>query len=109
MKPKNYIRLVLLSLTSVLVSCDKGYTVRFTNYSQQPMDSVIVGDKVIVFTNVEIQTVTDYRDIKEGKYAIECVTKAKNRYYSNITIPSTGEGTRSIQIDGTNTIVVLEE
>lgn len=108
MKPKIHIYFLLL-LSIIFVSCDKGYTVRFTNYSQQPIDSVIVGEKVLVFTNVEIQTVTDYKDIKKGKYGIECVTKDKNRYYSSITIPSTGSGTRSIQIDGTNTVVILEQ
>lgn len=109
MNLKKHIALVLFTMSAFLISCDKGYTVRFTNYSQHPIDSVIVGDKSLVFTNVEIQTVTDYRSLKKGKYAVECVTKGKNRYYSSITIPSSGGGTRSIQIDGTNTIVVLEE
>jgi hypothetical protein len=106
---KKHIALVLFAMSTFLISCDKGYTVRFTNYSQHPIDSLIIGENTLVFSNVEIQTETEYKPIKKGKYAIECVTKSKNRYFSSITIPSSGSGTRSIQIDGTNTVVVLEQ
>jgi len=106
---KKHIALVLFAMSTFLISCDKGYTVRFTNYSQQPVDSLIIGDNEVVFTNIEVQNVTEYKPIKKGNYSIQCVTKSKNRYKSSFNIPSAGEGKKSIQIDGTNTIVVLEQ
>ena len=109
MKAHKYIQLIIVLCTGFLFSCDKGYTVRFTNYSQYPIDSLIVGENAIVFTNIEIQTETEYKPIKKGKYQITCVTKSKSRFYSNIHIPGNGSGNRSIQIDGTNSVVVLEE
>lgn len=101
--------LLLLLMVLVFSACDKGYTVRFTNYSLNHMDSVIVAENGVVFTNIEVQTVTSYLPIKKGTYSIECITKGKSKFYSTITIPKNGTGKRSIQIDGTNSIVVLEE
>ena len=81
MKSKRYIQVILVALSIFLFSCDKGYTVRFTNYSQHPIDSLSVGENVVVFTNIEIQTETEYKPIKHGSYHIVCVTKNKNRFY----------------------------
>ena len=109
MKSKRYISGLLLVFAITFVSCDKGYTVRFTNYSLEPIDSVTVANDGVIFTNIEVQTVTNYLPIKKGNYTIQCVTRDKSRFYSTLTIPKSGTGKRSIQIDGTNTIVVLEE
>jgi hypothetical protein len=92
-----------------MVSCDKGYQLRFTNYYIEPMDSVVVGDNKVVFKGVELQASTGYEKIKKGKYAIMCVSKGKKRFYSNITIPGKGSGKRTIQIDGISQISILEE
>jgi hypothetical protein len=93
----------------LLTSCDKGYDIRFTNYYIEPMDSVIVGDNKIVFTAIELQATTGYKEIKKGKYSIECISRTKKKFYSSITIPGKGEGKRTIQIDGVNQISILEE
>lgn len=93
----------------LLASCDKGYEVRFTNYYIEPMDSVIIGDRMIVFTGVELQASTGYKAIGKGKHSIECVSKTKKRFSSEISIPSTGNGKRTVQIDGINQISILEE
>ena len=109
MKSKSVISFLVVLVGIILASCDKGYTVRFTNYSLEPMDSVIVAENGAIFTNIEVQTVTNYLPIKKGTYYIECITKDKGKIYSTITIPKSGTGKRSIQIDGTNTIAILEE
>ncbi len=93
----------------LLSSCDKGYDLRFTNYYLEPMDSVIVGANVIVFTNVETQSSSDFRGIKKGKYGVTCISKSKKHFTTEIEIPSKGGGQRSLQIDGLGTFVLLEE
>jgi len=92
-----------------LVSCDKGYEVRFTNYYIEPMDSVVVGTDKIVYKSVDLETTTDYYKLSKGKHAIRFVTKTKKKFYSSITIPSKGSGKRTIQIDGIEQVSIFEE
>lgn len=103
------LNIFLVLLVLIQVSCDKGYEVRFTNYYIEPMDSVIIGNRLIVFTAVELQASTGYSKIQKGKHAIECISKTKKRFSSEINIPSSGKGKRTIQIDGINQISILEE
>ncbi len=100
---------LLLILIISLASCDKGYDVRITNYSTETMDTVTVGNKTLLFTDVARQTQTSYFHLKKGSYGITCVSKSRKRYTSSITIDKKGSGKRSIQIDGTGAIVVLED
>jgi hypothetical protein len=93
----------------LFVSCDKGYEVRFTNYYIEPVDSVIIGSNKIVFKNIELQATTGYEKISKGKYSIQCVSHGKKRFFSSISIPGSGKGKRTIQIDGINQISILEE
>jgi hypothetical protein len=83
--------------------------VRFANYSTERMDSVIIGNDKLIFTNVERQTETGYSGIKSGNYAVVCVSESKKRYSSSISISKNGHGKRIIQIDGTGTIDILED
>jgi hypothetical protein len=101
---------ILISLLVILISsCDKGYEVRFSNYYIEPMDSVVIGDNKLVFTNVELQSSTEYRKINKGKYSITCISRTKKRFTSELNIPGKGSGKRTIQIDGINQISILEE
>lgn len=93
----------------LLSSCDKGYDLRFTNYYLEPMDSVIVGSNVLVFTNVETQSSSAFMGIKKGAYNVSCISKSKKHFSTKIEIPSKGSGQRSLQIDGLGTFVLLEE
>lgn len=107
---KNFgLNIFLILCVLSFASCDKGYEVRFTNYYIEPMDSVIIGDRMIVFTAVELQASTGYNAIGKGKHSIQCVSKTKKRFSSEINIPSSGKGKRTIQIDGINQISILEE
>ena len=90
-------------------SCSKGYEVRFTNYYIEPMDSVIIGDNAIVFKNIDLESASDYTKLKKGKYHVTCISKMKKKFYSSITIPKSGDGKRSIQIDAVNSISILED
>ena|SRR6218665_916234 len=101
--------ILLLSPLCLLVSCSKGYEVRFANYSTERMDSVIIGNSKLVFTHVERQTETDYSGIRSGNYSIVCVSESKKRYSSSISISRNGHGKRLIQIDGTGAINILED
>ncbi|MES2679101.1 MAG: hypothetical protein V4635_04415 [Bacteroidota bacterium] len=101
--------LFFTAIVFCLVSCDKGYQVRFINYNTEPMDSVIIGDNHVVFTNVDFKSVTDYQKIKKGNYSVTCISKTKKKFQSTITIPKNGDGKRSIQIDAVNSISVLED
>lgn len=99
----------VLLLLLFLVSCDKGYQVRVTNYYIEPMDSVIIGSNKVVFRSVALETTTEYNDLSKGKYPVQFVTKSKKRINSSITIPSKGTGKRTIQIDAIEQINVFEE
>lgn len=108
MKTRNFYYLLICTALG-LVSCDKGYEVRFTNYYIEPMDSVVVGSNKIVYKSVDLETTTDYYKLSKGKYTILFITKTKKKFYSNITIPSKGSGKRTIQIDGIEQVSVFEE
>ena len=102
---------ILLVIFSVLIlsSCGKGYQVRFTNYYTESMDSVIIGNNTIVFTNIDEETSSGYKKLKKGNYNIICVTKTKKRFGSTISIPKSGDGKRTIQIDAINNFSILED
>jgi hypothetical protein len=99
----------LLAVVLAAASCSKGYEVRFTNYYIEPMDSVIIGNNTVVFKAIELQASTGFSKIERGKYPIRCISKTKKKFSSEITIPSTGKGKRTIQIDGISQISILEE
>lgn len=100
---------IFLFFMIVLVSCDKGYELRFTNYYLEPMDSVIIGSNTIVYKNVEVKMTTPANKIKKGNYGVTCVSKSKKRFFGELQIPSKGSGVRTLQIDGLGSIVTLEE
>jgi len=92
----------------VFISCDKGYQVRFANYYTERMDTVKIGSKV-EFTDVAPQQTTEYSPIKKGKYGITFISHTRKIFYSNIEIPSSGSGNRTVQIDGITQVSILEE
>lgn len=93
----------------IFSSCSKGYEVRVSNFNNETLDSVVIGSNTIVFTQVEKQATTEFRKIKAGTYTVTFITKTKNEYGSSITIPKKDGGKRTIQIDGINSISILEE
>jgi hypothetical protein len=92
-----------------LCSCDKGYEVRFSNFYITPMDSVTINGTSIVFTNIGLQTTTDYKKISKGKYAVSMVARDKKKFSTTLNVPSNGTGKYTIQIDGISQVAVLEE
>jgi hypothetical protein len=101
--------LVVAFIMISISSCDKGYEIRFSNYYIEPMDSVVIGNDKLVFTKIELQSTTDYRKIKKGKYSINCFTRTKKNFSSEVNIPGKGSGKRTIEIDGLSQISILEE
>ncbi len=101
--------LILIANGVIFSSCSKGYEVRVTNFNNETLDSVVIGNNTIVFTQVAKQATTEFRKIKAGTYAIKFITKAKNEYSSLISIPKKDGGKRTIQIDGINSVSILEE
>lgn len=106
---KNLFIFILFASGIIFSSCSKGYEVRVSNYNNETLDSVVIGNNTLVFTQVEKQATTEFRKIKAGTYNITFITKTKNEYGSSITIPSKHDGKRTIQIDGVNAISILEE
>ena len=92
--------LLLVSALFLFSSCDKGYDVRFTNLYLEPLDTVLIGDK-IVFSGIEVNQTTEYRPVASGKLPIKCT--------SEMEIPKNGSGKRTVQIDGLGTLDVFEE
>jgi hypothetical protein len=59
---KSILSYFLVCLIVIFISsCDKGYEVRFSNYYIESMDSVVIGDNKLVFTDIELQSSTEYR------------------------------------------------
>lgn len=109
MKLKIFVQILIALGPVIFISCDKGYQVRFINFNTERMDSVVIGDNTVVFTNVDLQSETDYLKIKKGKYKVSCITTSKKKFYSDITIPGSGSGKRSVQIDAINNFSILED
>lgn len=100
---------VLIFVFILFSACAKGYQVRVSNYNTEILDSVIIGNNEIVFTQIGLQSTTEYRNIKSGDKTIKCITKTKKKYNSSISIPKKDSGKRTMQIDGINSISVLED
>jgi hypothetical protein len=105
---KSHLLILILPLL-LFASCGKGYEVRFTNYYTEPIDSVVIGENKLVLKDVELQDDTDYYALSKGKYNVQIISKTKKRFYTSITIPASGTGKRTIQIDAIEQIYVLEE
>lgn len=73
------------------------------------MDSVVIGNDKVVFVNVGLQQTTDFKKISKGNYNVKLISKSKKIFNSNIIIPKSGTGKRTIQIDAIQNISVLEE
>jgi len=108
---KKHLLNIFLSVSFVFLflSCSKGYEVRFTNYYIEPMDSVVIGDRLVVFKNIALKSATGYEKIQNGKHQVTCITKKKKRFYSTVTISKTGGGKKSIQLDAISNFSVLED
>lgn len=73
------------------------------------MDSVVIGNNQVVFTNIGLEQTTELRKISRGKHFFTLTTKTKKKFYSSFFVPSKGSGNRTIQIDAIKQIFVLEE
>ena len=100
--------LIVLSVL-FFASSDKGYKQSFANYYTEAMDSVVVGNNKIVFQNVQPLETTGFYNINKGTYGVTFITKSKKKFYSSITVPKTGTGNKTLEIDATVQIQVLEE
>lgn len=100
---------ITLLLLLILVSCGKGYELRFANLYNEPMDSVVVGNNKLVFTDIQLQSTTAFESITKGKYSITCISQSKKKFYTSISIPGTGSGKRTVQLDGIEQFSILEE
>lgn len=109
MKHTKFLYLGLTFILFSLISCDKGYDIRCTNYYIEPLDSVIIGDEMIVFKDVPIESSTEFSHSKRGNHTIKIVTKSKKRFQSSIWISGKGSGKRTVQIDAIEQINILEE
>jgi hypothetical protein len=109
MKTRHITCSILASLALLFVSCDKGYDVRFTNYYIEPMDSLIVGNHQVVFTDTPLETTTEYFPVTRGRHSLKFVTRTQKVIYAVMDIPSRGSGKRTIQIDGIEQVSVFEE
>lgn len=106
---KNCLIILLPALFLLLfTSCSKGYEVNFTNYYIEPIDSVIVGNNLVMFTNIDVETTSEYKKIGKGNHSIKCISRSKKTFYSTIHIAGTGSGKFNIQIDGIQQISILE-
>jgi hypothetical protein len=100
---------ILFFLLVLLGSCSKGYEIRFSNFYIEKMDSVVIGDNKVVFTNIDRETSTEYKKIARGKYSINCVAANKKRFSTEIFIPGQGTGKRTVQIDAISQVSILEQ
>lgn len=88
--------------------CDKGYQVRFTNLYTEKIDTLVVGLSGAAFSNIEVQSTTNYVPAKQGTHGLRFVTHSGERFYGTFKVPSSGSGKYTIQIDGIKQINVYE-
>jgi len=74
-----------------------------------PMDSVIIGDKQVVFTDIETQTTTELKKITKGRHGVTLVSKTKKRFYTYMFVSGKGQGNKTLQIDAIGQVAVLDE
>jgi len=98
--------LIGIFVVAVLTSCEVGYEIRFSNYSTEVADSVIIGDQKIVYTTVPEMTSTPYQPIKRGHYDISIKMQSGKRYTSNTFISGIGSGKLSLQVDAIGQVSV---
>lgn len=99
---------ILLSLI-LFSACDKGYQIRFNNLYTEKMDSVSVGDKKIIFTDIEPGASTAYTVIARGQYEAKCVSKTKKRFSVSFFVSGKGSGTKTIQVDASGQTQLIEQ
>lgn len=97
---------VLLIGAFLFTACDRGYEIRFSNYSTEIADSVVIGDKKIVYTKIPEMTSSEYQPIKRGNYDISILMRSGKRYYSNTFISGFGTGRLSLQVDAIGQVSV---
>lgn len=97
-----------LLLVLLLSSCDKGYEVRFRSYYLEKVDSVIIGNRAVIFSDIPTYSATEFAKITRGQHAVTIKTETK-QFFSVCPIPGNGEGRRTLQIDAIGQITVLEE
>lgn len=100
---------IIFLTTLLFVSCDKGYDVRVTNYYIETLDSVVIGDRQIVFSSILPESTTDFKHITRGQHSVIFYTKSNQKFYYSFFISSKGSGKRTIQIDAIKQINVFEE
>lgn len=93
----------------LLTSCGKGYQVRVANYYLEKLDSVIIGNRAVIFTGVEAETRTEYRSITSGDHSVKCVMMNGDYFYGVAALPKGGEGSHTIQIDGLKQVTTLKD
>ena len=89
-------------------ACDKGYQIRFLNLYTEAMDSVVVGNKKIIFTNIERGAATSYTGITRGQYSADCVSHSKKRFSVSFFISGKGTGNKTIQVDASGQTQLIE-
>ncbi len=104
MKPLKTI-LVLLHVVFI-TACDTGYEIRFSNYSTEVADSVVIGNNTIVYTDIPEMTSSAYQPIKRGHYDIRLLMKSGKTYTSNTFISGFGTGKLSLQVDAIGQVSV---
>lgn len=109
MKPEKIYYSVLIIVSILLSACSKGYEVRLTNYYTEALDSVVIGNNDLVYTNVEFKATTNYYKLNKGKYPVLFIPKSKKKIKSSIHIPKSGSGKRTIQIDAIEQVFIFEE
>jgi hypothetical protein len=73
------------------------------------MDTVLLENSNVVFSDVGLQVTTNYQPISKGKHKVVMISKTKTRIESLIDIPSNGSGKRTIQVDGIRQVSILED
>ena len=100
--------LVAVLAMLVCAACEKGYRVRVSNFYYERLDSVIIGNRAVIFTGIDTLATTEYTNISSGKHRVECLTSGGERFSGLAPLRKGGSGDHTIQIDGLKQITVVE-
>ena len=98
-----------LLLGPLVTGCSKGYRVRVSNFYYEKIDSVIVGNRALIFTDLDTGATSAYQHIVSGEHSVQFVVSDGRRFFGLAPLRKGGSGDRTIQIDGLRQVVVLED
>ncbi len=100
----------LILVPLLFTGCKKKYRVSVANYYLLRLDSVVIGNRAVIFTDIAPETRTDYREITSGEHSVRFYPPGEGLFYGTAKLPRNGPGgDHTIQVDGLKQVSVFQD